>query len=682
MSSRSYSWLATERAACAVCLTGLIWFQSISPAAAQQKPASQPSLVTFWGAATGLDGKPRTGIAGVTFSIYKDQQGGAPLWMETQNVALDANGGYTAQIGAAQPEGLPIGLFSTGEARWLEVQVESQSPPARVLLVSVPYALKAVDAQTLGGLPASAYALAGSVGAVASGSAVKPAAPLAARSASDTPPPATDITGSGTAGFLPVFSGASTIADSVVQQKSGTVGIGTAPAAAKLTVASSTGDAINAGSASASGAGVQAQATATTGTTYGVYGRSASSAGTGVAGQATSTSGITTGVAGISNSTSGAGVSGTATAPTGSTYGVYANDASSTGYAVYGTNTATSGAAVGVYGTSASTTGFAVDGANTATSGQNAGVYGTTASPGGAGVWANNSATTGYGYGLYAASNAATLGVGIYGTATSASGEGYGVIGFISSASGIGVSGYGPTISTIGSALQGSAGVWGDTNSGSVGVLATASSHEALAAYNSATNVATMFVENQEDTNNSATVFATYSDYGGYCDIFVNGNLICSGSVGGHASINPSRDVALYSVQAADNWMEDAGSGQLQNGVALVKLDADYAQTVNTGLDYHVFLTPNGDCKGLYVTQKSPASFEVHELGGGSSDIAFDYRIMARRKGFETTRLADITGKIQVDTRLGNASKRNPPPPTGVLTAPAAVRGAGAAISR
>jgi hypothetical protein len=31
-------------------------------------------------------------------------------------------------------------------------------------------------------------------------------------------------------------------------------------------------------------------------------------------------------------------------------------------------------------------------------------------------------------------------------------------------------------------------------------------------------------------------------------------------------------------------------------------------ETVNTGLDYHVFLTPNGDCKGLYVSQKSPTS--------------------------------------------------------------------------
>jgi len=87
-----------------------------------------------------------------------------------------------------------------------------------------------------------------------------------------------------------------------------------------------------------------------------------------------------------------------------------------------------------------------------------------------------------------------------------------------------------------------------------------------------------------------------------------------------------------------------------------VTLDAAYAQTVNTGVDYHVFLTPNGDCKGLYVAQKSPASFEVHEMGGGASNIAFDYRIMARRKGFENVRLADLTGKIQRDTRARSAA--------------------------
>ena len=56
-----------------------------------------------------------------------------------------------------------------------------------------------------------------------------------------------------------------------------------------------------------------------------------------------------------------------------------------------------------------------------------------------------------------------------------------------------------------------------------------------------------------------------------------------------------------------------------------------------------MFITPNGDGEGLYVTNKTPRGFEVHELHGGHSNIAFDYRIMVRRKGFENVRMQDVT---------------------------------------
>jgi hypothetical protein len=104
-----------------------------------------------------------------------------------------------------------------------------------------------------------------------------------------------------------------------------------------------------------------------------------------------------------------------------------------------------------------------------------------------------------------------------------------------------------------------------------------------------------------------------------------------------------ARKVALYAVEAPENWFEDFGSGQLSNGTATVSLEPTFRQTVNTDTDYHVFLTPSGDSHGLYVAQKTPTSFEVREQGGGTSSIAFDYRIVARRKGYEQIRLADKT---------------------------------------
>jgi hypothetical protein len=71
--------------------------------------------------------------------------------METQNVTPDNSGHYAVQLGATSANGLPADLFVSGDARWLAVQVSGHAEQARVMLVAVPYALKAKDAETIGG---------------------------------------------------------------------------------------------------------------------------------------------------------------------------------------------------------------------------------------------------------------------------------------------------------------------------------------------------------------------------------------------------------------------------------------------------------------------------------------------------------------------------------------------------
>jgi hypothetical protein len=121
-----------------------------------------PRQVKFSGVVKDELGKPRTGMVGLTFAIYKEAEGGAPLWLETQNAQLDEQGHYAVLLGATRSEGLPVQLFASGEPRWLgwQVQLPGEVEQPRVLLVSVPYALKAADAETLGGMPASAFMLA------------------------------------------------------------------------------------------------------------------------------------------------------------------------------------------------------------------------------------------------------------------------------------------------------------------------------------------------------------------------------------------------------------------------------------------------------------------------------------------------------------------------------------------
>src|SRR5579863_9054894 len=198
---------------------------------AQQTNSVVPTLVNFSGTLTDANGKPLTGTVGVTFYLYKDQQGGSPLWVETQNVQLDKSGHYTVALGASNSQGLPTNMFATGEARWLAVQAQGQAEQARIMLLAVPYALKAGDAQTIGGLPPSAFVLAPPSNSDSS-------AASSSNTNSNPNPPA--LGGSGKTDYLPIWTNSSTLGDSVVFQ-SGTgakakVGIGTTKPASTLDV--------------------------------------------------------------------------------------------------------------------------------------------------------------------------------------------------------------------------------------------------------------------------------------------------------------------------------------------------------------------------------------------------------------------------------------------------------------
>ena len=195
-----------------------------------------PRLVRFGGAVKDLNGNPMTGVVGITFALYSDQTGGGALWIETQNVTADSNGHYVALLGATTAGGLPAEIFTSEQARWVGVQVSGQAEQARVLLVSAPYALKAGDAETVGGLPASAFMLANGSQGAASG-AKGASAPASAGVQKNSVPPANPaVTGKGVIDFIPMWDSASDIIDSVIFQKTSAIGINTTAPAATLDV--------------------------------------------------------------------------------------------------------------------------------------------------------------------------------------------------------------------------------------------------------------------------------------------------------------------------------------------------------------------------------------------------------------------------------------------------------------
>ncbi len=98
--------------------------------------------------------------------------------------------------------------------------MDGRAEMPRVLLASVPYAMKASDAETLGGLPASAFLRTGAQ----SGGIAPPASASGGKAAR----PAITVSGA-KAGYVPVFTDTTgDLGSSLIFQMPKYVGIGTA----------------------------------------------------------------------------------------------------------------------------------------------------------------------------------------------------------------------------------------------------------------------------------------------------------------------------------------------------------------------------------------------------------------------------------------------------------------------
>lgn len=94
---------------------------------------------------------------------------------------------------------------------------------------------------------------------------------------------------------------------------------------------------------------------------------------------------------------------------------------------------------------------------------------------------------------------------------------------------------------------------------------------------------------------------------------------------------------ALYTEEASEVWFSDYGFGRVQNGRVVIEVDRLFAETVNLGEPYHAFLQAYGAAE-LYVSERTATAFEVRGREG-DPDVEFSYRLVAKRRGYEKTRL-------------------------------------------
>ncbi|MFK5983203.1 MAG: hypothetical protein QM499_09835 [Flavobacteriaceae bacterium] len=89
----------------------------------------------------------------------------------------------------------------------------------------------------------------------------------------------------------------------------------------------------------------------------------------------------------------------------------------------------------------------------------------------------------------------------------------------------------------------------------------------------------------------------------------------------------------LFSPEAPEILFQDFGVGQLVNGQIRINIDPllKEALFVDNEHPLKVYVTLEGECNGIYVTNKSADGFNVIELQGGNSNASFSWQIVANR---------------------------------------------------
>lgn len=173
------------------------------------QPAPTTRLIPYAGTAVDAAGSPLGGQVTLTFELYETEDGGEPLWRERQRVTTDERGRYLIYLGAVRA--LPQIAFSQERARWLAVTVDGRALP-RVMLVAVPYALRAADADTLGGQPAASFVRSRADGRLETGAGVVAVAA---------------VEGTGVMGQLAKWGSATTLSSSVISESAtNRIGVG------------------------------------------------------------------------------------------------------------------------------------------------------------------------------------------------------------------------------------------------------------------------------------------------------------------------------------------------------------------------------------------------------------------------------------------------------------------------
>ncbi len=135
------------------------------------------------------------------------------------------------------------------------------------------------------------------------------------------------------------------------------------------------------------------------------------------------------------------------------------------------------------------------------------------------------------------------------------------------------------------------------------------------------------------DDLSTPAVANTYAYVGGRNSSGVDRKIEGTGTVNTVVKDVNNKLIVLSAPEAPENLFMDYGAGKLVNGKVKIILDPNFAKNiiVNEKHPLRVIIQLEGECNGVFVTNKTPNSFEVIELQKGTSNTAFTYQIVGNR---------------------------------------------------
>jgi hypothetical protein len=132
------------------------------------------------------------------------------------------------------------------------------------------------------------------------------------------------------------------------------------------------------------------------------------------------------------------------------------------------------------------------------------------------------------------------------------------------------------------------------------------------------------------------------------------GTFVATGTKSAEVKLDDGTPIRLFSEEATEVFFSDYGSAALSGGYARVELDPAFLQTVTIDEKHpmKVFVQLEGDCRGVFVANKSATGFDVVELQGGASSAPFSYRVVCKRKHYEDERLATAEQEAVYNKRM------------------------------